>query len=313
MRILFTALALTLALGAAFAAAPTGDTVNTKCPVSGEPVKEGVVVSTDKGDIGVCCNKCKAAVEKWDDAKKAKYVASAVASQDSDDAKADKKATDDGKWKGEPYLLDVCAASGRPLDVKGTRTTKVIEGRELKFCCGGCASAVAKDTAKWFPKIDEKIKASQVALYPTEKCVVSGEPLMEDGEDVATSVVVGNRLFRVCCDMCVKKVKADPAKYAAKLDTLAMAAQLKDYPLKACVVNPNAEVDEDSKKLMIGGRLVQVCCKKCARKVMSDPAKYVAQVDAARAKKGKGKHKGDAKGEHKGSEKGSGKGEHGKG
>ena len=288
MRILPTVLAAALALGAAFAAAPLGDTVNKKCPVSDQPVKDGVIVSTDKGDIGVCCNKCKATVEKWDDQKKAKFVANAIAQDQKGDAKkaqdSDAKSDKDAGW-GEPYLLDTCAASGRPIDVKGTPTTKVIDGRELKFCCGGCADAVAKEPAKWLPKVDEMITARQVAIYPTDKCIVSDEPLMEGDKDVATSMVINNRLFRTCCKMCAKKVKADPAKYAAKLDAMVMDAQAKVYPLGTCVVNPRAKLTADAESMVIGGRLVQTCCGKCAKKVKADPTKYVAMVDAARAKR----------------------------
>ncbi|MEM6570094.1 MAG: hypothetical protein AAF957_16915 [Planctomycetota bacterium] len=285
MRVLLCTLSVVLLLGTAIASSLVGDVVNDKCPISDQPVKDGVVVSTDGGDIGVCCNKCKAAVEKWSDGKKAEFVASAKTGEKKQAGKDAKKPdAKPAKW-GEPYLLDVCAASGRPLDVKGTPTTKIVEGRELKFCCGGCAKVVAEEPAKWLPRVDEKITERQRSIYPTETCVVSGEPLMEDGKDVATSLVVNNRLFRVCCKMCAKKVTKEPAKYAEKLDGLAMEAQAKAYPLKACVVNPKGEIGEDSTKMMIGGRLVVTCCGTCAKKVKNDPAKYVAKVDAARAEK----------------------------
>jgi hypothetical protein len=284
MRALFTALIAALAISAAFAASVPADTVNKKCPISDMPVKEGVVVSTDAGDIGVCCGSCQKKVAAWDDAKKAKFVANATASTSDDDAKKSAGAASDAKVWTEPYLLNTCAASGRPIDVKGTPTTKIIDGRELKFCCGGCAAAVAKDPAKWLPKVDKAITARQMAIYPTTTCIVSGEPLMEDGKDTGVSMVVNNRLFRVCCKMCARKVKADPAKYAAKLDGMAMKAQSKAYPLKTCVVASSNALGDSPKQMMVGGRLVQTCCGGCAKKVTADPAKYVAVVDAAWAK-----------------------------
>jgi hypothetical protein len=284
MRALVTALIAALAISAAFAASVSADTVNKKCPISDMPVKEGVVVSTDAGDIGVCCGSCQKKVAAWDDAKKAKFVANATASTSDDDAKKTAGAAADAKVWTEPYLLNTCAASGRPIDVKGTPTTKVVDGRELKFCCGGCAAAVAKDPAKWLSKVDKAITARQMAIYPTTTCIVSGEPLMEDGKDTGVSMVVNNRLFRVCCKMCARKVKADPAKYAAKLDEMAMRAQAKAYPLKTCVVASSNALGESPKQMMVGGRLVQTCCGGCAKKVKADPAKYVAVVDAAWAK-----------------------------
>lgn len=284
MRALFTALIAALAISAAFAASVSVDTVNKKCPISDMPVKEGVVVSTDAGDIGVCCGSCQKKVAAWDDAKKAKFVANATASTSDDDAKKAAGAASDAKVWTEPYLLNTCAASGRPIDMKGTPTTKIIDGRELKFCCGGCAAAVAKDPAKWLPKVDKAITARQLAIYPTTTCIVSGEPLMEDGKDTGVSMVINNRLFRVCCKMCARKVKADPAKYAAKLDGMATEAQGKAYPLKTCVVASSNALGDSPKRMVIGGRLVQTCCGGCAKKVMADPAKYVAVVDAAWAK-----------------------------
>jgi len=283
MRALLTALIAALAISAAFAASASIDSVNKKCPISDMPVKEGVVVSTDAGDIGVCCGNCQKKVAAWDDAKKAQFVANATASDDADVKKAAKADSEAKSWT-EPYLLNTCAASGRPIDVKGTPTTKVIDGRELKFCCGGCAAAVAKDPAKWLPKVDKAITVRQMAIYPTTTCIVSGEPLMEDGKDTAVSMVINNRLFRVCCKMCARKVMADPAKYAATLDTMAMKAQAKAYPLKTCVVASTNGLGDAPKQMMVGGRLVQTCCGGCAKKVTADPAKYVAIVDAAWAK-----------------------------
>jgi hypothetical protein len=198
---------------------------------------------------------------------------------------ADAKAT----WKGEPYMLATCAASGRPLDVKGTRTTKVIANQELKFCCGGCADAVAKDPAKWTEKVNAAHADQQRPIYPLTTCVVTGEPLVDDaGKDIATEVVIQNRLFRLCCGDCTKAVKADPAKFAAKLDAAALEAQAKTYPLTHCVNNPKAAVTADSTQFVVAGRLVRTCCTKCQAKVLENPYDYVMAVDAARAAAAKG-------------------------
>lgn len=198
---------------------------------------------------------------------------------------AEAKAT----WKGEPYMLATCAASGRPLDVKGSRTTKVVENQELKFCCGGCADVVAKDPAKWVEKVNAAHADQQRPIYPLTTCVVAGEPLVDDtGKDTATEIVVQNRLFRVCCGDCAKTVKADPAKYAAKLDAAALEAQAKTYPLTHCVNNPKAPVTAESTQFVVAGRLVRTCCGKCKDKVLENPYAYVMAVDAARAAAAKG-------------------------
>ena len=65
-------------------------------------------------------------------------------------APADKNAQETAQeWVGEPYTLETCAASGRPIDVKGTPQTVRFAGRELKFCCKGCADFVKKNPDKF--------------------------------------------------------------------------------------------------------------------------------------------------------------------
>jgi len=211
-------------------------------------------------------------------------VAQDAAAKQEPPAAAEKAA-----WKGEPYMLATCAASGRPLDVKGSRTTKVVENQELKFCCGGCADVVAKDPAKWTEKVNAAHADQQRPIYPLTTCVVSGESLVDaNGKDTATEVVVQNRLFRLCCADCTKALKTDPAKYAGKLDAAALEAQAKTYPLTHCVNNPKAAVTAESTQFVVAGRLVRTCCAKCQAKVVENPYDYVMAVDAARAAAAKG-------------------------
>ncbi len=206
------------------------------------------------------------------------------ASQDAAPKQEPAAAAKPAAWKGEPYMLASCAASWRPLDVKGTRTTMVVEGQELKFCCGGCGDIVAKEPAKWVEKVNAAHAEQQRAIYPMTKCVVSGEPLVDDaGKDIATEVVVQNRLFRVCCGGCAKAVKADPGKFAALLDAAVLESQAKAYPVGHCAVNPKAEVTAESTQFVVAGRLVRTCCAKCKAKVLENPYEYIVAIDAARA------------------------------
>lgn len=52
--------------------------------------------------------------------------------------------------------------------------------------------------------------------YPINFCVVSKEDLMTDGQPVAISY--NGVEVQFCCDHCVAKFKADPAKYLAVLE-----------------------------------------------------------------------------------------------
>lgn len=51
--------------------------------------------------------------------------------------------------------------------------------------------------------------------YPLEVCLVSGEELGSMGEPV--SIVHEGQEIKFCCDKCVPKFEADPAKYLSKL------------------------------------------------------------------------------------------------
>lgn len=210
--------------------------------------------------------------------EKAKPTATPAAAQ-TDAAKSAK--ADDAPWKGEPYTLTTCAASGRDINVKGTPQTAFFEGRELKFCCGGCAAFVEKDPAKFLAKVDEQLIAQQTPIYPTEKCIVAGTDLFKDGKYTGKDVMVGNRLFRVCCGKCAAKVKADPASYAAKLDAMVVEKMAPAYPISTCVVNDKKAIDAKSKTFVVAGRPVKTCCSSCMKKVKADPMKYLPAIDAA--------------------------------
>lgn len=66
--------------------------------------------------------------------------------------------------------------------------------------------------------------------YPLDTCVVSGEALDSMGAPfVYTYKEEGkpDREIRFCCKSCVKKFNKEPAKYIAKLDAAAKAADPK--------------------------------------------------------------------------------------
>lgn len=73
-----------------------------------------------------------------------------------------------------------------------------------------------------------------------------------------------------------------------------MAAAKEAYPLQTCVVSgDNLEggdmggpVDYVYKQDGKPDRLVRFCCKSCVKDFKKDPAKYLAAIDAAVAKKG---------------------------
>jgi YHS domain-containing protein len=176
------------------------------------------------------------------------------------------------------YPLTTCPISGEPLDSMGKPMDMVHEGRLVRFCCKSCVKEFKKDPAPALKKIDEGVVQAQKASYPLTKCVVSGEELGSAGEPV--DYVQGTRLVRLCCKDCIKGVQKDPAKALATVDAALIEAQKKTYPLTTCLVC-SKKIEGAGVDHLYGVRLVRFCSDACAPAFDKEPAKFVAQLDAA--------------------------------
>lgn len=196
--------------------------------------------------------------------------------------------SDDARRLINLYPLTVCPISGEKLGSMGEPVVRKYDDREVRFCCAGCAKKFEADLDASRRKVDEAIVRDQRRYYPTETCVVSGEPLIEDGKDIATNMVYGNRLIRLCCRMCQREFKADPGKFIEKLDRAVIEAQRKDYPLETCLVS-GEELGSmgEPVEFVLAGRLMRLCCSGCKPKIIADPAKYIEAIDKAWQAKGK--------------------------
>jgi YHS domain-containing protein len=93
----------------------------------------------------------------------------------------------------------------------------VYGNRLVRFCCKMCKAGFNKDPDAYLAKINTAVAEAQATDYPTDTCVVSGDKFGGDmGEPV--DYVIGTRLVRFCCPMCVKQFEANPARYLSKLD-----------------------------------------------------------------------------------------------
>lgn len=127
---------------------------------------------------------------------------------------------------------------------------------------------------------DQAVIDAQLPSYPLDTCVVGGEGL--DSMGGAKNVVVEGRLIRVCCKGCIRAVKKDPAKFIAAVDAAVIEAQKASYPLEVCAVaGSNLAKAKAPVDVVIGTRLVRVCCGNCAKKVKANPETFLAKVDAA--------------------------------
>jgi type II secretory ATPase GspE/PulE/Tfp pilus assembly ATPase PilB-like protein len=132
----------------------------------------------------------------------------------------------------------------------------------------------AQEVAK--PADDAAVVDAQLPSYPLGTCPISNEELGEE----AVNVVTAGRLVRLCCGMCAKKLAADSSAVIAKIDAAVIAAQKPDYPLKKCLVS-DEPLGEDAVDVVYGTRLVRLCCKNCRKGFDKDPARIMAQIDAA--------------------------------
>lgn len=186
-----------------------------------------------------------------------------------------------------PYTADHCPISGEELGSMGEPVVREYDGREVRFCCKMCIRKFEADTTAGFEKLDKVMVEAQLPYYPLSTCIVSGEPLTEDGEDTAVNVIYKNRLVRFCCKSCVKDFRADPESVLKRLDAAVIAHQREAYPLESCPVSGEALGGMgEAHEVVIGSELVRLCCEKCESKLLADPQKYLAVLNAAWKKAG---------------------------
>ncbi len=257
-------------------------TVNAMCPIGKEPIVPSAGTVEYKGKtIGLCCPSCGNEFSAWDEAQKDEFVALAIAHREPGQERHGIQHEQVVAWTA-PYTLDTCIVSGGTLGSMGDPIVKMYDGREVRFCCSGCIEKFEADKIGYFKKIDEQIIADQLPYYPAQTCIVTGESLVEDGEDVGINMVYNNRLVRLCCTMCKKEFKADPAKFMEQLDKQVADAQRADYPIDTCVVGGGklGSMGEPV-EMVVGGRLVRLCCDGCIEKVNTDPVKYLSMFKEA--------------------------------
>jgi YHS domain-containing protein len=184
------------------------------------------------------------------------------------------------KPKPVPYPIETCIVSGERLGEMGDPIVRVYDGREMKFCCGGCVGKFEANRAGYFAQIDSMLIAQQRPIYPLDTCVVSGKPLDAVGNPV--EFIIANRLVRTCSSECRAAVEQDPAGYLAKLDAAVIAKQLPNYPLETCpVLGGKLGGMGEPVNYVYQGRLVRFCCAGCISTFEANPFIYLAKIDRA--------------------------------
>jgi YHS domain-containing protein len=216
------------------------------------------------------------------DSGKGKPAGDAGKGKDGKDSEAEKKKSQ-GKTVSkritlkvsDPYPLDVCAVDAAPL---GTDAQSVsLNGRDFRFCSAKCVEKFTADPDAVIAALDARIIAAQGKNYPLSTCLIMEEEPLVLGE--TEDVVINNRLFRLCCGKCVKKLHADPEKYWAKLDAAVIAAQKPTYTLETCPVSGDKlGTRGEPVDVVVANRLIRLCCKGCEKELRQNAAAVLAKV-----------------------------------
>ncbi len=172
------------------------------------------------------------------------------------------------------YPLDHCIVSGKKLGDEPVKYDH--EGRELRFCCGGCTDKFKADPASFLAKVDKEIIEQQRDSYPFDTCVI----MPEDEIDPKLDFVYNNRLIRICCRDCSTDFNDDPAQYIALIDKAIVEKQKPTYALETCVVSGEKLGDHgEPVDYVLGGRLVRLCCQGCVASLEEKPKQYLSKLD----------------------------------
>jgi len=252
-----------------------GEPVNKTCPFSGNPVDAEVSIDVGEDTVAFCCGGCLKGFKKWEESRQLTYIAEQKASQSKP---AEKKVE---LLVKTPYLLDICPISGKKLGSMGDVIVEIIDGREVRFCCESCPPKFKENKKELFAKLDKLMIAQQLPYYPTKICVVSGKTL--DFHGGVVDFIYGNRLFRTCCHDCKAELIDNPVDAILELDEEILKAQKSAYPLDYCIIG-RGPLDGmgGPDHMIVGNRLVELCCAGCRPKVLKNPLKAFAEIDKAR-------------------------------
>lgn len=115
----------------------------------------------------------------------------------------------------------ICPVSGKPLGSFGEPVAMEIGSKTVFVCCASCSEVVKSNPNFYWNEVLEitisKATASDAALIAAQKkCPVMNASLGSMGSPV--KAMVGDRPVFLCCQGCVPRLKAEPARYLALVD-----------------------------------------------------------------------------------------------
>ncbi|MCC6285666.1 MAG: hypothetical protein IT439_10290 [Phycisphaerales bacterium] len=233
---------------------------NELCPVGKEPIDPKTPTVTYKGhEIGFCCPGCDDDFLAWPDKEKDAFIATVAAA------------------KTQPDNL-ICPVTHQRIDP--AIEVLDVDGVQVGFADDGAR----REFKLW----DDEQKSAYLARlkagaewgdpFTLDTCPVSGEAF--DAEEDPVIVFHEGRQVRLCCEMCIKKFNADPAKFLKVVDEAMIKDQLPLYPLKSCLVS-GEELGDDAVNVIYRNRLVRFCCPMCVKDFEKNAPEMLAKLDEA--------------------------------
>ncbi len=140
--------------------------------------------------------------------------------------------------------------------------TRTIPWLAAAVWAGGAVAAASFD--------DDKSVGKHKCPALAAMCPVADEPIDPD-----ESIDDPHGKIYFCCDKCITKYKADPAKYAGKVANQRIALNPKRVQVR-CPVS-GKPVDK-SVSVEHHGAKIHFCCKGCVPKFEADPHKYMGDL-----------------------------------
>jgi multidrug efflux pump subunit AcrA (membrane-fusion protein) len=177
----------------------------------------------------------------------------------------------------------ICPVEDAELGSMGPPVAVEVNGQKVWTCCDACPPKVKADPARYLAKLGVSSGggSSAVTAEAQKICPVTGAKLGSMGDPVA--VEVAGRKVWICCEGCEPKLKADPAKYLAKLTPALAAPAPSAAPTveeqKVCPVT-GAPLGSMGAPILVEveGRKVWTCCNACPPKLKAEPARYLARL-----------------------------------
>ncbi|MBN2684610.1 MAG: hypothetical protein JXR40_04980 [Pontiellaceae bacterium] len=89
-----------------------------------------------------------------------------------------------------------------------------VEGKRIYVCCEGCIAPIKADPIKYIKQLEAAGITLEAAPVPQTNCpVMTKNPI-----DKKLFIEAEGKRIYVCCNMCIKMVKEDPAKYIKQLE-----------------------------------------------------------------------------------------------